>query len=86
MSTLQDIEFAGPHGRAIVRFAGTFHSVVWRAADESEVGAKLYPAYDAGSEPAAIQAALEYVHRGLRPAAGARSYRRITKRGLQPVA
>lgn len=84
-STLKDVEFAGPHGRAVVRFAGTFHSVVWRSPDESEVGAKIFPAYEEGSEPAAIQAALEFVHYNLRPSAGSRSYRRITRRGLQPV-
>lgn len=87
MSTLKDVEFAGPYGRAIVRLvhAGEhFHSLVWKDR-EGGICAKLYPARDRNSEANAVADALKCVHRNIAPPPGSRSMRRITRRGMQPV-
>jgi hypothetical protein len=82
--TATEQEYAGPFGRAVVRFGGSFHSVTWRGAD-GEVGAKLYPAYAALADEQAFAAAQEYVHHGVRPGEGGRAYRTPTLRGMAAV-
>jgi hypothetical protein len=82
--TAHEQEYVGVFGRAIVRFGGSFHSVVWRAID-GEVGAKLYPAYEPLSDEAAFRAAQRFVHDGVRPGEGSRSFRTPTLRGLMPA-
>jgi len=83
-SDRHDPEFSGVYGRAVVRFGGSFHSVVWRAVD-GEVGAKLYPAYEPLSDEAAFTAAQRFIHEGLRPGEedlpgeGSRSFRTPTQ-------
>lgn len=82
---LKDIEFAGPYGRVIIRLGGGFHSLVWKDRDGG-IAAKLYPALERNSEATAVADALKCVHKNIAPPPGARSMRRTTKRGLQPVA
>ena len=84
MLDLKDVEFAGPFGRAIVRLGGSFHSLVWRDG-AGGIAAKLYPAYDRNGEAQAIADAIKCVHHNVPPAPGARSMRKITRRGLAPV-
>jgi hypothetical protein len=80
---MQEAEFVGVFGRAIVRYADRFHSVTWWSPDRREIGVKLAPSYAPGAQWECISQALAWCHNGKRPDNG--SYRTPTLQGMPCV-